>query len=126
MPRDRFALYSPSGGDVATAQPTGIHLRGRVSESGGDGRGYYGGAWRDGDNQNHYDLIEAGGQRLIFLYLGYLAEERELRWADRVLTRHRDRNRAPRGASTAKDLRPREFTRETSPNSNRLSLPDDK
>jgi hypothetical protein len=59
--------------------------------TGEDGEGYYGGPWQPGDNQNHYDLVEAGGQRLLFLYLGYDARPDEIAWANQVLAEHRDR-----------------------------------
>jgi len=59
--------------------------------TGQDGEGYYGGSWREGDNQNHFDLIEAGGQELILVYLGFVAGQEEIAWANDVLAQHRDR-----------------------------------
>ena len=61
------------------------------ADTGEDGRGYYGGSWRDDDNQNHYDLVEAGGEELVLLYLGYVADGPEMRWANDVLEEHSDR-----------------------------------
>lgn len=61
------------------------------ADTGEDGRGYYGGPWQQDDNQNHYDLVEAAGEELIFLYLGYMAGGKEMRWANDVLVEHSDR-----------------------------------
>ena len=47
-----------------------------IAPTGDDGEGYYGGPWQPADNQNHYDLIEAGGQKLLFLYLGSSSSRR--------------------------------------------------
>ena len=60
--------------------------------TGEDGEGYYGAPWQPGDNQNHYDLVEVGGQKLILLYLGYFAQPEELAWANQVLADYRDRS----------------------------------
>jgi hypothetical protein len=62
-----------------------------IAPTGDDGEGYYGGPWQPADNQNHYDLVEAGGQKLLFLYLGYLVKPDEIAWANQVLADHRDR-----------------------------------
>jgi hypothetical protein len=62
-----------------------------LASTGEDGEGYYGGPWQPGDNHNHYDLVEAGGQELLFLYLGYLVKPEEIAWANAVLAEHRDR-----------------------------------
>lgn len=62
-----------------------------AAPAGEDGQGYYGGPWRDGDNQNHYDLVEAGGEELIFVYLGFIAGQEELDWANEVLAEYSDR-----------------------------------
>jgi len=62
-----------------------------VVSTGEDGDGFYGGPWQPGDNQNHYDLVEAGGVKLLFLYLGYGVDADELAWANQVLAEHRDR-----------------------------------
>ena len=59
--------------------------------TGEDGEGYYGAPWQPGDNQNHYDLVEEAGQKLLFLYLGYDVEPDEITWANEVLAQHRDR-----------------------------------
>ena len=62
-----------------------------VVSTGEDGEGYYGGPWQTGDNHNHYDLVEAGGVKLLFLYLGYGVKPEEVAWANQVLAEHRDR-----------------------------------
>jgi hypothetical protein len=62
-----------------------------LAPTGEDGQGFYGGPWRPGDNQNHYDLIEAGGTKLIFVHLGYTVRDDEIAWANQVLADHRDR-----------------------------------
>lgn len=62
-----------------------------LAPTGEDGEGFYGGPWRPGDNQNHFDLVEAGGQKLIFVDLGYTVRDDEIAWANQVLAEHRDR-----------------------------------
>ena len=62
-----------------------------VAPKGDDGEGFYGGPWQPGDNQNHYDLVEAGGVKLILLHFGYLVKDDEIAWANQVLAEHRDR-----------------------------------
>jgi hypothetical protein len=57
-----------------------------------EGRDWYGGAWREGDAQNHYDVIEAGGAKFLFLYLGYFAGDAAIDWADEVVDAHPDHN----------------------------------
>lgn len=52
---------------------------------------YYGGSWREGDNHNHFDLFEAGGQRFVAVYLGFVAGQNEIDWATDVLEQHADR-----------------------------------
>ncbi|WP_426247540.1 lamin tail domain-containing protein [Nocardioides sp. LHG3406-4] len=52
---------------------------------------YYGGSWKPADNQNHFDLFEAGGQKFIAVYLGFVAGQEEIDWADQVLEEHSDR-----------------------------------
>lgn len=52
----------------------------------------YGGPWRPGDNQNHYDLFTAGGLDFIAVHLSYGVEPEEIKWANEVLERYRDRN----------------------------------
>lgn len=59
--------------------------------TGEDRKGYFGGPWRAGDNENHYDLIEAGGERLILVYVGFNAHGDEIQWANDVLARYPDR-----------------------------------
>jgi len=58
---------------------------------GDDGEGFYGGPWQPGDNQNHYDLVEAGGVKLILVHFGYLVKDDEIAWANQLLAEHRDR-----------------------------------
>lgn len=53
---------------------------------------YFGGAWREDDYQNHYDLFSAGGQDFIVVYLGFIAGDEEIAWANEVLQEHADRN----------------------------------
>jgi hypothetical protein len=62
-----------------------------VAPKGDDGEGFYGGSWQPGDNQNHYDLVEAGGVKLILVHFGYLVKDDEIAWANQVLAEHRDR-----------------------------------
>jgi hypothetical protein len=62
-----------------------------LAPKGEDGEGFYGGPWRPGDNQNHYDLIEANGLKLIFVDMGYIVRPEEIAWANEVLAAHRDR-----------------------------------
>lgn len=62
-----------------------------TAATGEDGQPYYGGSWREGDNQNHYDLVEAGGEDLILVYLGFIAGQDEIDWANQVLAEHPDR-----------------------------------
>lgn len=52
----------------------------------------YGGAWREGDNQNHYDLFTAGGLDFVAVYLSYGVTDEEAAWADGVLAQFADRN----------------------------------
>lgn len=53
---------------------------------------YFGGSWRDGDYHNHYDLFTANGVDFIVVYLGFIAGEDEIQWANDVLAQHSDRN----------------------------------
>ncbi len=62
-----------------------------VAASATAGQPYYGGSWREGDNHNHFDLFEAGGQRFVAVYLGYIAGQDEIDWANEVLEQHADR-----------------------------------
>ena len=52
----------------------------------------YGGPWREGDNQNHYDLFSAGGLDFLAVYLSYGVTDEEAAWADAVLKQFPDRN----------------------------------
>lgn len=52
----------------------------------------YGGPWREGDNQNHYDLFTAGGLDFVAVYLSYGVTDEEAAWADGVLEQFADRN----------------------------------
>lgn len=48
--------------------------------------------WREGDNDNHYDLFTAGGLDFIALHLGYDVIDEEVQWANEVLGQYADRN----------------------------------
>jgi len=50
---------------------------------------YYGGNYRN--NENHYDLISAGGIEFIILYLSYNISEDEFAWANDILNTYRNR-----------------------------------
>ncbi|MHA7617515.1 metallophosphoesterase family protein [Cellulosimicrobium cellulans] len=52
----------------------------------------YGGPWREGDNQNHYDLFSAGGLDFVAVYLSYGVTDEEAAWADGILKQFPDRN----------------------------------
>lgn len=52
----------------------------------------YGGPWRAGDNQNHYDLLSAGGQDFVVVGLSYGVTREEAEWADSIFKRFPDRN----------------------------------
>ncbi|MEU3986316.1 metallophosphoesterase [Streptomyces sp. NPDC026672] len=52
----------------------------------------YGGPWRPGDNQNHYDLFSAGGLDFVVVGLSYGVTREEAEWADSVFKRFPDRN----------------------------------
>ncbi|MFE2281199.1 metallophosphoesterase [Streptomyces sp. NPDC059454] len=52
----------------------------------------YGGPWRPGDNQNHYDLFSAGGAEFVVVGLSYGVTKEEAAWAASVFARHPDRN----------------------------------
>ncbi|MBJ6362790.1 metallophosphoesterase [Paenibacillus sp. GCM10012307] len=47
---------------------------------------FYGESYRN--NRGHYDLIEAGKQKLIFVYMGWGIGEPELEWMNQVLKAH--------------------------------------
>ncbi|MDA1362816.1 lamin tail domain-containing protein [Glycomyces luteolus] len=57
-----------------------------------EGQDWYGGAWKEDDAQNHYDVIEADGAKFLFLYLGYYAGEGSIEWANEVIDAHPDHN----------------------------------
>lgn len=52
----------------------------------------YGGPWRAGDNQNHYDLFSAGGADFVVVGLSYGVTREETAWANSVFQRFPDRN----------------------------------
>lgn len=52
----------------------------------------YGGPWREGDNQNHYDLFSAGGLDFVVVGLSYGVTKEEAEWADSIFKRFPDRN----------------------------------
>ncbi|MBE3008539.1 metallophosphoesterase [Microbispora sp. NEAU-D428] len=52
----------------------------------------YGGPWKDGDNQNHYDLFSAGGLDFVVVGLSYGVTREEAEWADSIFKRFPDRN----------------------------------
>ncbi|MER7504934.1 metallophosphoesterase [Nonomuraea pusilla] len=52
----------------------------------------YGGPWKEGDNQNHYDLFSAGGLDFVVVGLSYGVTREEAEWADSVFKRFPDRN----------------------------------
>lgn len=53
-------------------------------------RPYYGGSLQN--NENHYDLIDAGGAEFIILYMGFSIGQPEYDWANEVLARYPERN----------------------------------
>ena len=48
--------------------------------------------WREGDNDNHYDLFTAGGLDFIAVGLGFSVTAEEVEWANQVLEQYKDRN----------------------------------
>ncbi|MGM7669731.1 LamG-like jellyroll fold domain-containing protein [Microbacterium sp. A93] len=48
--------------------------------------------WKEGDNDNHYDLFTAGGLDFIAVYLGFDVTDEEIEWASGVLEEYSDRN----------------------------------
>jgi len=52
-------------------------------------RGWYGGSFEN--NMGHYDLVNAGGTRYIFVYLSFEPTEDAIKWANKVFAEHRDR-----------------------------------
>ncbi len=68
------------------------------------------GAWREGDNSNHYVLFSAGGLDFVAVGMGYGVTREEAEWADGIFERYPDRNgilmtHAYLAASTQKDGR---------------------
>jgi hypothetical protein len=53
---------------------------------------WYGGAWRENDGQNHYDVLEIGGAKFLMVYLGYFASDEAIDWAGQVIAEHPDHN----------------------------------
>ncbi|SEE88667.1 hypothetical protein [Jiangella alba] len=52
----------------------------------------YGGPWREGDNQNHYDLFSAGGLDFVVVGLSFGVTKEEVDWANSIFQRFPDRN----------------------------------
>ncbi|MFC7386070.1 metallophosphoesterase [Sphaerisporangium rhizosphaerae] len=52
----------------------------------------YGGPWKEGDNQNHYDLFSAGGLDFVVVGLSYGVTREEAEWADSVFKKFPGRN----------------------------------
>ena len=52
----------------------------------------YGGPWREGDNQNHYDLFSAGGLDFVVVGLSFGVTREEVDWANSIFQRFPDRN----------------------------------
>ncbi|MFD3447609.1 lamin tail domain-containing protein [Microbacteriaceae bacterium 4G12] len=50
---------------------------------------YYGGTYKN--NRGHYDLISAGGNDYIMVYLGWGVDEEGIAWVNEVLAAHPDR-----------------------------------
>ena len=48
--------------------------------------------WKEGDNDNHYDLFTAEGLEFVVVSLGYDVTQEEADWADSVLKQYPDRN----------------------------------
>lgn len=55
-------------------------------------REWYGGAWREDDAQHHYDVIEAGGAKFLFVHLGFFAGDAAIEWANAVIGAHPGHN----------------------------------
>ena len=49
-------------------------------------RPYYGESYKD--NRGHYDLVSAGGNDFIFLYMGWGVNEEDMAWMNGVLSQH--------------------------------------
>ena len=52
-------------------------------------RDCYGGSFQD--NRGHYDLIDAGSTRYLFIYMGYHVEQDGIEWIKSVLEQYPDR-----------------------------------
>lgn len=52
----------------------------------------YGGPWKEGDNQNHYDLFSAGGLDFVAVHLSYGVDDEEIAWANKIFQQYPDRN----------------------------------
>ncbi|MEV1171203.1 metallophosphoesterase [Nonomuraea sp. NPDC049784] len=52
----------------------------------------YGGPWKEGDNQNHYDLFSAGGLDFVVVGLSYGVTREEAEWADSIFKKYSNRN----------------------------------
>ncbi|MFC7582849.1 metallophosphoesterase [Nonomuraea antimicrobica] len=52
----------------------------------------YGGPWKEGDNQNHYDLFSAGGLDFVVVGLSYGVTRDEAEWADSIFKKFPNRN----------------------------------
>ncbi|GAA2206509.1 hypothetical protein GCM10009850_019670 [Nonomuraea monospora] len=52
----------------------------------------YGGPWKEGDNQNHYDLFSAGGLDFVVVGLSYGVTRDEAEWADSIFKKYPNRN----------------------------------
>ncbi len=52
----------------------------------------YGGPWKEGDNQNHYDLFSAGGLDFVVVGLSFGVTREEAEWADSIFKKFPDRN----------------------------------
>lgn len=53
-----------------------------------DDKPYYGGSYKD--NRGHYDLISAGGNDFIFVYMGWGINDEDMAWMNQVLRSHPD------------------------------------
>src|SRR5690606_38329622 len=51
--------------------------------------GVYGGSYKN--NIGHYDLVTAGGQEFIFVYMSYDFDKDSVVWMNKVLSEHSDR-----------------------------------
>lgn len=74
--------------DVNTVQPSYVQFSRYFGEKRFQQQPTYGESYLN--NRGHYDLLQAGKQKLIFVYMGWDIGERELQWMEDVLTRHPD------------------------------------